>query len=60
MVFTRWYSLILRLPPGTTLNETTGALTGEFNEVGDYEVTISAVKTDRIRGESDFNISVTD
>lgn len=48
------------LPPGTTLDETTGALTGEFNEIGEYDVTIEAVKTERIRGESDFNISVTD
>ena len=42
------------LPTGTTFDQTTGEIKGNFSQKGDFDVTIAGKKKDRIQGSEDF------
>lgn len=46
------------VPTGTTFNQSTGELKGTFAEQGEFNVTISCKKKDRIEGQNDFKFIV--
>lgn len=48
------------LPTGTTFDQATGEIKGNFTQKGDFDVTIAAKKKDRIQGSEDFTFKVTD
>ena len=48
------------LPTGTTFDQTTGEIKGNFTQKGDFDVTIAGKKKDRIQGSEDFTFKVTD
>lgn len=48
------------LPTGTTFDQTTGEIKGNFSQKGDFDVTIAGKKKDRIQGSEDFTFKVTD
>ena len=48
------------LPTGTTFDQATGEIKGNFTQKGDFDVTIAGKKKDRIQGSEDFTFKVTD
>ena len=42
------------LPTGTTFDQATGEIKGNFTQKGDFDVTIAGKKKDRIQGSEDF------
>ena len=48
------------LPTGTTFDQATGEIKGNFTQKGDFDVTIAGVKKKRIEGTEDFTFKITD